>query len=293
MLENNITAKASMSILKNKISLGSSSALFSLLQDSNESVASLAMEQILQLPDFEAQIRSAQDSSEPMLRRRVHQLSSIARRREYMGQFLRSALKGRIGLWRAMLLLDHLYDQQSSFSYLESMSKALIHEFSSSRGGSNSLARFMREHKFCVPGDNWFDVGNHLLGDVLESRVGSSALLCIIAQHIGSFRGWHSHIVLHQGRYCLLDQNLSMIDPSEDWKLHRKLKDELYHICDSKAVLTSIISQLFAFALVNWDPWEIHLFSKMLLSMAKLGAEELPYPLGNYNSPTVKKTGEG
>ncbi|NMA42934.1 MAG: hypothetical protein GX946_06085 [Oligosphaeraceae bacterium] len=283
-----------MTTLKNKVGISNDSALFSLLQDSNESVASLAMEQILQLPDFEAKMRNYQDTADPILRRRVHQLSNIARRRENMAQFMQSSLKGRMDIWRSMLLLDQLYDQQNSPDYLETMSQELIREFSKRRNNANSLTRFMREQDFAPATENWFDASNYLLGNVLESREGAPALLCIIAQHIASFYGLQCHIILYMGRFCLIDQSLNLIDPVADWKVHKSPEGERFHVCDAKAVLITIVSHLFAFAVVNWDPWEIHFFSKMLLSVAKTENEELPYPLGKYNSPPgtrMTKTG--
>jgi hypothetical protein len=275
-----------MPITKIKFSPDSHEALFSLLQDRNESVASLAMEQILQSSDFDKLMRNYQDSSDVLVRRRVHQMGNISRRRHLLEVFLDRMQKGALDLWQAMMMIDHLYDPQSSFNYLNEMTNELIREFSQKRGGSAAMVKLMKEHNFMVPSQNWFDIGNYLLGDVLESRMGSAPLLCIIAQHVGTFRNWLSRICLHSGRFCLLDQNNALIDPGEEWAIKKKISSEQYHACNHKEVLLVVLSQLFSVAVINWEPWDIHLFSKILSSLYQIDPGQMPYPLGNHLSPT-------
>lgn len=275
-----------MPITKIKFSPGSHEALFSLLQDGNESVASLAMEQILQSSDFDKLMRSYQDSQDGVVRRRVHQMENIARRRQLLEQFLDRMQKDELDLWQAMMMIDHLYDPQSSFNYLTEMSNELIGEFRQKRGGTAAMIKLMKEHNFMVPSQNWFDIGNYLLGDVLESRMGAAPLLCIIAQYVGTFSNWRARICLHSGRFCLLDQSNALIDPSEEWAIKKKISSEQYHACSRKEILLVVLSQLFSMAVINWEPWDIHLFSKILSSLYQIDPGQMPYPLGSYLSPT-------
>jgi hypothetical protein len=277
-----------MPITKINFSPGSREALFSLLQDRNESVASLAMEQILQSNDFDRLMRNYQDSPEDLVRKRVHQMGNIARRRQLLEHFLGRVQNGSFDLWQAMVMIDHLYDPQSSFNYLSEMTNELIRGFSQKRGGVTAMSKFMKEHNFLAPTQNWFEIGNYLLGDVLESRIGAAPLLCIIAQHVGTFRDWQSRICLHNGRFCLLDQNNVLIDPSEDWSIKKKISAEQYHACHNKETLLVVLSQLFSMAVINWEPWDIHLFTKILSALYQIDPGQLPYPLGNYLSPTRK-----
>jgi hypothetical protein len=190
--------------------------------------------------------------------------------------------------WQAMMLIDHLYDPQSSFTYLNEMTNELIREFDPRRSGTAAVVKFMKKRGFLVPTQNVFDISNYLLGDVLESRMGAAPLLCIIAQHIGTFRNWQCRICLHSGRFCLLDENSALIDPSEDWAVKKKMTTEQYHACTPKEVLLVVLSQLFSMAIINWEPWDIHLFSRILTSLYQLDHGQLPYPLGSFLSPVRK-----
>jgi len=301
-----------MPITRINFSPDSHEALFSLLQDRNESVASLAMEQILQSSDFDKLMQNYQDSPDGLVRRRVHQMGNIARRRQLLEKFLNSVQNDRMDPWQAMMLIDHLYDPQSSFTYLNEMTNELIREFDPRRSGTAAVVKFMKKRGFLVPTQNvfdisnyllsdgrskWaaqmgtqnvFDISNYLLGDVLESRMGAAPLLCIIAQHIGTFRNWQCRICLHSGRFCLLDENSALIDPSEDWAVKKKMTTEQYHACTPKEVLLVVLSQLFSMAIINWEPWDIHLFSRILTSLYQLDHGQLPYPLGSFLSPVRK-----
>ena len=277
-----------MPITRINFSPDSHEALFSLLRDRNESVASLAMEQILQSSDFDKLMQNYQDSPDGLVRRRVHQMGNIARRRQLLEKFLNSVQNDRMDPWQAMMLIDHLYDPQSSFTYLNEMTNELIREFDPRRSGTAAVVKFMKKRGFLVPTQNVFDISNYLLGDVLESRMGAAPLLCIIAQHIGTFRNWQCRICLHSGRFCLLDENSALIDPSEDWAVKKKMTTEQYHACTPKEVLLVVLSQLFSMAIINWEPWDIHLFSRILTSLYQLDHGQLPYPLGSFLSPVRK-----
>lgn len=278
-----------MPITKINFSPGSHAALFSLLQDRDENVASLAMEQILQSNDFDKLMRNYQDSSDSLVRRRVHQMGNIARRRQLLEQLLgRMKDSGGDDLWHEMMAIDRLYDPQNSFNYLGEMTNELIRELKPRRGGTVTMAKFMREQNFSVPSQNWFDIGNFLLGDVLESRVGAVPLLCVITQHIGTFRNWRSRICLHNGRFCLLDQNKILLDPGDGWTVKKKVSAEDYHVCSTKEVMLIMVSQLFSLSVINWEPWDIHLFTKILSALHQIDPEQLPYPLGSHLSPISK-----
>jgi hypothetical protein len=246
------------------------------------------MEQILQSSDFDKLMQNYQDSPDGLVRRRVHQMGNIARRRQLLERFLNSVQNDRMDSWQAMMLIDHLYDPQSSFSYLNEMTNELIREFNPRRGGTAAIVKFMKERNFLVPTQNVFDISNYLLGDVLEARMGAAPLLCIIAQHIGTFRNWQCRICLHSGRFCLLDENSTLVDPSEDWAVKKKMSAEQYHACKPKEILLVVLSQLFSMAVINWEPWDIHLFSRILTSLYQLDHGQLPYPLGSFLSPVRK-----
>ena len=86
-------------------------ALLTLLQDEDLKIASLAMEQFLKLGRVtDETIAEHQESQDPCLRHRIHQLSSIlARRRERLA-FIEAAGRENASPWEGILRINRLYD---------------------------------------------------------------------------------------------------------------------------------------------------------------------------------------
>lgn len=276
-------------ITKTKLTDSSDEALFSLLQDGNEIVSTLAMEQILQSRHFDKLMQKYQDSNDAVTRKRVHQMSNINKRRQLLQNFLEKMQNSKLKLWKGLQLLDYLYDPRSSADYLNQMSKDLLAGIKSLHCNADDIAFYLREKDFQVTSQSWLDISNYLLGDVLETQLGSAVLLCVIARHLGSYRGWQSEICLHSGRFCLIDAAGNLVDPSKEWLISRDMPREQCHVCNEREVLHIILSQLFSIAIINWEPWDVYLFAKIITSISKLETSILPYPLGDYLHPEKEK----
>ncbi len=259
--------------------------LSSLLQDEDESVASLAMEKILPSAELNDFIAAHQDDDDPMLRRRCFQMGYIAFYRRQLNDLIVSLKNNSFDLWHSVLMLDRLYDSQSSLTYLESLYRNLADDYAVRKDSLRGLARFLRDRSFVTPSQNWFDISNYLIGDVFENRVGAGILLCILGRQLASERKLTLNVCLHTGRYCLVDEKFTLLDPQENWKITTNLSPDLFHLCSKKELFLALLFQLYTLAVISWDPFDIFLFQKILSSYYEFSDCALPYPAGNFLHP--------
>ncbi|NLF94413.1 MAG: hypothetical protein GX564_11065 [Oligosphaeraceae bacterium] len=259
--------------------------LQSLLQDEDESVASLAMEKLLPSAGLDSFLAAHQDDNDPMLRRRCFQMGYISAYRRDLDGLIGSLKDNSFDLWESVLMLDRLYDSQSSLSYLKSLYQNLATDYSSRKDSLRGLVRFLKERSFITPAQNWSDISNYLIGDVLENRIGSGLMLCILAQQLGGQRGLTVNICLHAGHYCLVDEKFSLVDPMEGWKISSNVSPNLCHLCSKKELILALLFQLYSMAVISWDPFDIFLFQKILACYFDFPENAMPYPVGNFLHP--------
>ena len=261
--------------------------LLSLLQDEDESVTSLAMEKILPSAELDKFIATYQDDNDPMLRRRCYQMGYITTYRRQLAELIAALKENSFDLWQSVLMLDRLYDSQSSLKYLENLYINLQDDYSSRKDSLRGLVRFLKDRSFITPSQNWFDISNYLIGDVFENRVGAAVVLCILARQLGASRNITLNICLHSGRYCLVDEKYTIVDPSNDWKITGNIPPDLFHLCSRKEILIALLFQLYSLAVISWDPFDIFLFQKILSSYYDFPDNAMPYPVGNFLQPNA------
>jgi hypothetical protein len=149
------------------------------------------------------------------------------------------------------------------------------------RLSTTKIINFMRRQNFIFTGDDQLDAELYLVEDVLIQRIGAPILLSIIAHELGNCGGWNSHIVIYRGRHCLLDCNNNIIEPSEDWKITRKIRDPRPHICRKDDAWLTILSQLFLSAILEGRLQAIHRVGSILAELSGGNIRSLPFPLGS------------
>lgn len=257
------------------------SALVSLLQDDNPRVVSLAMEQMLELgPQAQSIIAEHQETTDPVLRTRIHQLSAIFARRAARQRFLQSIREENMSAWDGVVEINALCDPDCNRRSLSREIAELASELSCNSGGTPSLATFMREQNFAVPEEDLLDADLYLLGRVLETRYGAPPLLCALAQRLGRVVNWHSTVVLYEGRFCLIDAHGMLLDPSPGWRVSRLSPDRKIHPCGRKDLWLSILSQVLLVALVEGNLRDLYHISELLTALDNIDMERLPFPLG-------------
>jgi hypothetical protein len=257
-------------------------ALLTLIQDEDTKVASLAMEQLLKLgPVAEEAIAHYQEANNPHLRYRMHQMSGVMARRRARLDFIEAIKKESVSLWDGVLEINALYDLQCSRDRVERMVEEMAATLSQDVADTAHLAAYMREQEFTVPEDDLLDVDLYLIEQVVQGKYGSSALLCSLLHHLGEKVGWSSVIVLHEGRFCLIDNEHLLLDPTDGWQLIKLEKSDMIHPCGRKDVWLGILSQLFLVVLVEGQLRDLHHFGDLLAALDNVELNALPYPLGN------------
>ena len=257
-------------------------ALLSLLQDDDPKVASLAMEQFLKLEDVaDETIASYQDCHDPVLRQRMHQLSSIRSRRRARMEFLDGVENSRMSVWEGIRRINRLYDPQCNLRLLSRRIRELRKRAADALTTTTRTAAFMREQGFCVPSEAVLEVDLYLADSILDIRFGSAALLCALAQHLGrTCGGWEATIALYEGRFCLLDDKNLALDPAEGWKITRLEPSRNLHPCSRQDVWMAVLTQLFMIALVESNLRDLYVFGDLLTALNGDSVDSLPHPLG-------------
>ena len=257
------------------------SALLELLQDDDPKVASLAMEQFLKLGELaEETIALHQESQDPHLRHRIHQLGTILLHRRTRRQFIDAVHSEGMSLWEGVCRINELYDPRLNRARLDVAVSELLETLGRGEPGAARLAAFMRAEEFTVPTDDMLRVELYLAEDVLANTSGSPALLCALTHHLGQASGWNATLVLHEGRYCLIDDNQLLVDPTAGWQVAKLQSAAKIHPCSCKDLWIGVLSQLFLVALVDGDLRDLHHFGDLLVTLNGNAFDSLPYPLG-------------
>lgn len=257
------------------------SALLNLLQDENVKVASLAMEQLLKLGTAAEQaVAEHQEARDPHLRARIHQLGSILRRRRARQEFIQAVSKENVDLWEGVVRINALYDPECRRDVVDESIADLRHKVGPVSISSPDLAALMRDQEFAVPDQDVLDVDLYLAERVLETRFGSPAVLCPLALEIGRKSGWNATIVLFEGRFCLVDRNHLLLDPTNDWHVTKLENTSRFHPCARKHLWLGILTQLFLVCLVDGHLRDLHHFGVLLTALSDSGLDALPFPLG-------------
>ena len=257
------------------------SALLNLLEDEDRHVSTLAMEQLLTLDgDVGRLIAELQESDNPVLRGRIHQLGSILRLRRSRQRFIDSVRDSGTDLWDGILEINYQFNPRMNRREVSE----LIDEFGvrlPRRLSTHRLAAFMRKEKFCVTNEDLLGPDLYLPEDVLLQRVGAPILLAVVAQRIGRVRNGDASLGLHKGRHCLLDANYHLISPAENWRVTRLTNEDKLHPCGDRDVWFTILAQLFLSAVQEGRLQAIWRVGSILSQLCDGDFHDLPFPLGS------------
>ena len=242
------------------------------------------MEQLLKLGTAaERAIAEHQEAHDPHLRTRIHQLGSILRRRHARQEFIRTVDAENVGLWQGVVWINALYDPECRRDVVDDTIAGLRRKLGPGRISSPRLAALMRDQEFAVPDQDVLDVDLYLAERVLDTRFGSPAVLCPLALEMGKEMGWNATIVLFEGRFCLVDRNHLLLDPTNDWHVTKLENTDRFHPCARKHLWFGILTQLFLVCLVDGHLRDLHHFGVLLTALNDSGLDALPFPLGGRN----------
>lgn len=257
-------------------------ALINLLQDEDPHIAVIAMEKLLATPSFiDNQLKDLQESADPCLRSRVHQMESIISRQRRINDFTERVKDNKIELWEDLIFLNKIIDRDLTSEKVTEAYDEIVEKVSKESLSTLELAAFMRENTFNVPSEDILDPSLFLIYEVLASGLGTPLLLCIVTQKIGKLYNKNLTIVLHKGRHCLVDEHNSFIDPQNSWSVTKLKMNAKVYPCTNRDILLTLISQLYLSALLEGQLRVISFLSKVVAALSNSSLEDLPFPIGN------------
>ncbi len=265
-------------------------AILTLLQDDDDCVASLAMEHLLTsgAPELRDTVAEYQEATNPLLRHRIHQLSSILARRQVQTDLIREIKNNSLNSWETACQLNRLYGGRhySQPTVDEEVSRLFDACKDAGIRTVAGLATFLRDQRFAVADKNdLFDIRLHMIQEVLLDRLGSEVVLCILMQHLGAKLGWNSAVVVYHGTFCLIDSQRQLVEPLERWRLVKLDEKEAVHACSRRDVFLAMLSQLFMASTIEGSLRDLYQFGSQLSCLREASWSELPYPLGQVDVP--------
>lgn len=206
-------------------------ALVKLLDDNDRQIASAAMAELLSSDtDIGPIVSSLQESSDPLVRRRAHQLQAIMRTRQTRSRLADHLQVDYSNLWQGMTELHLQWYDNDSVEFVESLWRKL---FDAARGkyrprSCRRLAEFMGDIGFIISGSGELEADYYCVGAVLEDCVGADFVLCSIALRVASLYGMRARLVRDpENGFAMLDSSGLLLFPT-DWRVepsgHRRLE---------------------------------------------------------------------
>ena len=194
-------------------------ALFSLLDDEDETVAVSAMKELLTLeeylPSFLARL---QDETEPLLRRRCHQLQVVLTMRRRRREFFRKLQNPYVDTLDGLSALHLQWFDNDSLPQLEHIWLEFVGETRKYPLTSlEELAYFMRKCNFLAQPESTLTPEHYCLGTVLEKRIGAASFLLMLLRAVSALRPLTLGRVL--GDFVLQDGQGRLLLPLRNWQI--------------------------------------------------------------------------
>ncbi|MEI6054962.1 MAG: hypothetical protein WCR55_02795 [Lentisphaerota bacterium] len=195
-------------------------SLISLLDDENENTASFAIRELLaEGREVQSSLAEHQESSNNLLRKRIHQLQAINSIKKSRDILSRRFSNKHSSIWNGMLEVHLAWFDKDTKENINILFCELLKEFSQKNTITPAtIANFMRSMGFVMPIDGDIDPEYYCMGPVLESKIGSDALLSTIAYKLLIESGVITKLVQYKNLVCLLYRPEIVISPNT-WKL--------------------------------------------------------------------------
>ncbi len=258
-------------------------SLISLLDDGNIEVVQEAMAELLKHEsEIGEYLAEHQESSNPELRKAIHQLQAIIimrRRRHNFAKLLKSEDLNIID----GLIAVHLqwFDNDSERVLLELWERFFKASERFAPKNISEIAYFMRKCGFEAVSTDELQADNFCLGPVLDDLVGADFILCALASELAEKWGFELEIVRIMNNFLLLDKQGEALSPCDSWQSVSDIDPRKCEFWNKKQILELASTMLFAFAVSSNSFRYIHTIGHSLAKI--LGEDELdflPYPYG-------------
>ena len=263
--------------------------LLSLLDDENEQAASLAMAELLARDPktLEPVLRKLQESSDPRLRRRIHQLQSTMTLRRRRKSLTRNLSAHTMDLLEGLIQIHLLWYDNDACESVKKQWDAFLDE--SEKYHPNTLEQlgyFMRKRGFACSHRDDTAPEYLCLGNVLDENIGADFILCAIACLLAA--KWGLRVFITQSAetdFILVDQSGNVLVPMNDWDhIAADGKQYAFEFWNTQMLLRYATALLFTCA-VNSDSFRyIYTIGSCLAGDENSDSLDfLPYPYGKKN----------
>ncbi len=194
--------------------------LLQLLDDEDETIAVEAMAEILSggyAPD-EA-LAELQEDSNPLIRKRIHQLQSAITMRRRRQRFYTELNSEKFSLPDGLMEVhlqwfdnDSLRELRKTWQdFADSAAKCQINSL-------HSLADFMLKQGMTAVSESTFQPENYCIGTIIDNSYGSAAVLCAMGKTVAANGGLDLRIVRFLSDFGLLDGYGNLLLPEKNWQ---------------------------------------------------------------------------
>ena len=259
----------------------SDDTLLTLLEDTDTRSSLAAMQFLLKRDDLEALVAAHQDEENPRLRRRIQQLHNVARLRRRRAEFIEALEARSMTFWQAVRSLSLIFDQRYSEMALDQKIDEFLKASRMRQPSSESLARLLVKKNFEPPRYNeMFQLETFFLPEALFSGCGQPLLLCALAKQVCHMNNWGGTIVLYSGKFMLQTPEGKILMPEEKWQPLQDHDATRFHVCSDQELIHTYLAQIEAACVIDGQPYDLCVFSRMMTAHCGGQVLDLPYPLG-------------
>ena len=222
-------------------------SLVSLLDDESQQSASFAMAELLNYEDeLEGILCELQESENPRMRRRIHQLESILNIRLRRKKLSQQILSPNEDLFKGLIDLHVQWYDNDSRANITPFWRALVENSKRNQIDSiDKLAYFMQKYGFRTSERGELFADHFCIGIVIEELTGCSLNICALGQKLAAVWGLKLSIVLVSEEFCLMDTNGKILAPSKEWTILDIPESTKYEPCSTTMLLKYVLSMLF------------------------------------------------
>ena len=259
-------------------------SLLSLLDDENEQSAALAMAELLRRDEkqLEPVLRKLQESTNPRLRKRIHQLQSTILLRRRRRNLTARLFGEKRNLLDGLVQLHLLWFDNDSPEGLRRQWRKLAAEARKNRLDTlRKLAAFMRKQDFQPAHRDDLEQDHFCLGTILDGAPAADFMLCAIAVLLASDAGMELSIITgEEMEFQLKERNGAILLPLRDWEIVPcKEPDDAFMFWSVPMLLRYAASLMFT-AAVSSDSFRYVYSIGSCLAGASDSQLPLPYPYG-------------
>ncbi len=187
----------------------------SLLEDEDESNASIAMKELLAKGEADAVVAEFMDSDSPLMRRRIHELACICNYRRLKSEFPKRVLEDSFTPWECLSWINVIMDFRTSLPQLDGMLEDYTDGMRPVRGIA-SFINMIKDTGIGIDDSNDHYITKYLLSDVIVHNTGDRLPVAVIIQRLGEIAGWRTQLGTVNGVLSLRDKRNNFILVTSD-----------------------------------------------------------------------------